>query len=224
MKKLDIIVGCERFGIVRDALIKRGHNALSCDLEKTEKKGPHFEGDLEICLMCHKFDAGIFFPPCTFLSSSGLHWNKRRPGRAEETEKGLQFVALLLNLPFNKLALENPIGCISTRIAIVNGRYVVMPLGSKDLFPRLTPQIIQPDQFGEDASKATCLYLKGLKELQPTKMIKPRIVKEGPYKGKKRWSNQTDSGQNILGPSEERAALRGKTYEGIAKAMAEQWF
>jgi hypothetical protein len=141
----------------------------------------------------------IAHPPCTYLCSSGLHWNKRRPERAVETEKALVFVRELLAAPIQRIALENPIGCISTRIH----KYT---------------QIIQPYEYGHDASKSTCLWLKQLPQLQPTKYVQPRIVN-----GKKRWANQTDSGQNKLGPSETRWAERSRTYEGIAEAMAEQW-
>jgi hypothetical protein len=151
---------------------------------------------------------------------SGLHWNTRRPGRAELTEKALEFVRKLMAVPF-PYALENPIGCISSRI-------------------RKPDQIIQPWQFGHDASKATCLWLKGLPPLEPTKIIAPKITccgkvlpdEVGKYgcpncngEGRKHrvWANQTPSGQNKLGPSPERAMLRAKTYQGIADAMAEQW-
>jgi hypothetical protein len=105
--------------------------------------------------------------------------------------------------PINKIALENPVGIISTRI-------------------RKPDQIIQPYQFGHDASKATCLWLKNLPKLVPTNYIAPRIVvKNG--KEFKRWGNQTDSGQNKLGPSDERWALRSVTYQGVAEAMADAW-
>ncbi|MFI4971131.1 MAG: hypothetical protein ACHP7H_00510 [Hyphomicrobiales bacterium] len=102
------------------------------------------------------------------------------------------------NIP--RIALENPKGVISTKL--------IMP----------KPQIIQPYQFGDDASKQTCLYLKNLPPLEPTEYIEPRIVD-----GKKRWANQTDSGQNRLGPSEDRWAERSLTYQGVANAMAQQW-
>ena len=99
------------------------------------------------------------------------------------------------------MVIENPVSCISTRI-------------------RKPDQIIQPHEYGHDASKKTCLWLKGVPLLQPTgPHIAPRIV-DG---GAKRWANQTDSGQNNLGPSPQRATLRSKTYEGIAAAMADQW-
>jgi hypothetical protein len=130
------------------------------------------------------------------LAGSGLHWNKRRPERAEQTEQALEFVRQLLAAPVPRIALENPIGCISSRI-------------------RKPDQIIQPWQFGHDASKATCLWLKGLPLLQPTNIL--------PGGRLARRANQTASGQNRLGPSPDRWKERSKTYEGIASAMAEQW-
>jgi hypothetical protein len=128
-----------------------------------------------------------------------LHWNKRQPDRAVKTEAALQFVMALLNAPIERIALENPIGCISTRV-------------------RKPEQVIQPWQFGDDASKATCLWLKNLPPLKPTKLIPGRLVN-----GKRRWANQTDSGQNRLSPSADRWKKRSETYQGIAAAMAEQW-
>jgi hypothetical protein len=128
-----------------------------------------------------------------------LHWNKRRPERAQQTEDALGFVRQLLDAPIARIALENPIGCISTRI-------------------RKPDQTIQPHQFGHDASKATCLWLKGLPPLTPTNPIAPRLVN-----GRKRWGNQTDSGQNKLPPSADRWKIRSETYQGIADAMAKQW-
>ena len=145
------------------------------------------------------WDLMIAHPPCTYLTVSGLHWNKRNPERAKHTEEALEFVQFLLSAPIKRIALENPIGCISTRI-------------------EPPTQIIQPYQFGEDASKATCLWLKNLPPLQHTGYVEPRIVD-----GKKRWANQTDSGQNRLGPSPDRWKIRSKTYQGIADAMAQQW-
>jgi hypothetical protein len=141
----------------------------------------------------------IAHPPCTYLCSSGLHWNKRTPGRAAKTEEALEFVQLLMDAPIPKIAIENPIGCISTRI-------------------RKPSQIIQPYHFGDDASKFTCLWLKGLPHLLPTDFVEPRIVN-----GKRRWANQTDSGQNRLPPSADRWKIRSETYVGIANAMAKQW-
>ena len=141
----------------------------------------------------------VAHPPCTYLCSSGLHWNKRVPGRQAQTEEALLFVQALMNAPIERIAIENPVGCISTRI-------------------RKPDQTIQPYQFGEDASKATCLWLKNLPLLKPTSFIPPRRVN-----GRPRWGNQTDSGQNKLPPSADRWAIRSMTYQGIADAIASQW-
>jgi len=193
-----ILVACEYSGRVRDAFIKAGHDAMSCDLLPTDVPGPHHMGDVNDILN-DGWDLMIAHPPCTYLCSSGLHWNKKRPDRAVETEFALEFVSLLLNAPIKHIALENPIGCISTRI-------------------RKPSQTIQPWQFGHDASKSTCLWLKNLPLLKPTNIVEPRIVN-----GRKRWANQTDSGQNRLPPSDNRWKIRSETYQGIANAMANQW-
>lgn len=194
-----VLVACEYSGVVRDAFIRAGHYAASCDLLPSESPlGDHYQCSV-LDILDHGWDLMIAHPPCTYLCSSGLHWNKKRPERAEKTEKALDFVNLLLSAPIPHIALENPVGCISTRI-------------------RKPDQTIQPYQFGHDASKSTCLWLKGLPLLRPTQFIEGRIVNK-----KMRWGNQTDSGQNKLPPSEERWKIRSKTYEGIANAMAEQW-
>ena len=196
---MKVLVACEYSGRVRDAFLARGHDAISCDLLPTDSPGPHYQGDVLELIRREKFDLMIAHPPCTYLCSSGLHWNGRVPGRAEKTEEALEFVRALLFCDIPKIALENPMGCIGTRI-------------------RKSDQIIQPWQFGADASKATCLWLKGLPKLVPTSIVEPRIVN-----GKKRWGNQTDSGQNRLGPSDDRWKIRSETYLGIAEAMAAQW-
>lgn len=193
-----VLVACEFSGIVRDAFTDRGHYAMSCDLLPCERPGEHYQGDVRDLLDC-EWDLLIAHPPCTYLCSSGLHWNSRTPGRQALTEDALEFVRELLAAPIPRIALENPVGCISTRI-------------------RKFDQAIQPYQFGHDASKKTCLWLKNLPPLQPTQIIEPRIVN-----GRSRWANQTDSGQNKLPPSKNRWALRSETYAGIAKAMADQW-
>jgi hypothetical protein len=195
---MKVLVACEYSGAVRDAFLAKGHEAMSCDLLPTDKPGPHYMGDVRDILN-DGWDLMVAHPPCTYLCSSGLHWNKRVPGRQEMTEEALEFVRLLLDAPIERIALENPIGCISTRI-------------------RKYDQVIQPWHFGHDASKATCLWLKNLPPLTPTKVIEPRIVGN-----KMRWANQTDSGQNRLGPSEDRWKIRSETYKGIAEAMADQW-
>lgn len=129
-----------------------------------------------------------------------MHWTTRGKRDPQLTEDALDFVRLLLDAPIPHIALENPVSVISTRI-------------------RKPDQKIQPHQFGADASKATCLWLKNLPLLVPTQHVPPRITADG----KKRWANQTDSGQNRLGPSEDRWKKRSATYPGIAAAMADQW-
>jgi len=207
---MKVLVACEFSGKVRDAFIERGHEAWSCDLLPAEGRYQykHYQGSVTDLLKnpnnitsgwVNKWGLLIAFPPCTYLCSSGLHWNKRVAGRQEKTEDALKFVESLLNADIPLIALENPIGCISTRI-------------------RKPDQMIQPYEFGDDASKKTCLWLKGLPKLKPTNYYPPRIVN-----GKDRWGNQTDSGQNKLAPSPTRAKERSTTYDGIANAMADQW-
>jgi len=199
---MKVLVACEYSGAVRDAFMARGHTAMSCDLLPTDTPGPHYMGDVRDILN-EGWDLMVAHPPCTYLCSSGLHWNKRVPGRQEMTEEALEFVRLLLDAPIPRIALENPIGCISTRI-------------------RKYDQAIQPWQFGHDASKSTCLWLKNLPPLTPTQHVEPRWV-VGPKAYLPRWANQTDSGQNRLPPSEDRWKIRSQTYQGIADAMAVQW-
>lgn len=192
---MKVLVACEFSGVVRDAFIARGHNAISCDLLATEVPGPHHQGDVSE-ILGDGWDLMVAHPPCTYLAGSGLHWNKRRPERAALTEEALEFVRLLLDAPVPRIALENPVGCISTRI-------------------RKPDQIIHPWQFGHDASKATCLWLKGLPLLEATDVL--------PGGRGARRANQTASGQNKLSPSKDRWKLRSLTYPGIAEAMASQW-
>lgn len=198
MKKFKVLIACEFSGIVRDAFLERGHDAWSCDFLDTKRPGPHIKGNV-VPILGDGWDLMIAHPPCTYLCSSGLHWNKRVLERAKKTEEALEFVRLLLSAPINKIAVENPVGCISTKI-------------------RPADQYIQPYEFGHNASKKTGLWLKNLPLLVPTCRIPGRLIN-----GKERWANQTDSGQNRLGPSEDRWAERSVTYDGIAKAFAAQW-
>lgn len=195
---MKVLVACEYSGRVRDAFIGGGHDAMSCDLLPTDASGPHYQGDVRDVLG-DGWDLMVAHPPCTYLTVAGMHWTTRGLRDPKLTEEALAFVLLLLGAPIPKIALENPVSIISSRV-------------------RKPDQIIQPHQFGEDASKATCLWLKGLPTLQPTEHVPPRIVN-----GRKRWANQTDSGQNRLGPSADRWKIRSATYPGIAKAMARQW-
>lgn len=182
-----VLVGCEFSGVVRDAFIREGHEAVSCDFLDTDSPGPHLLGDV-LEMLSHGWDLAIFHPPCTYLASSGMHWTTRGLRDPQLTEDALEFVQKLLDAPIPRIALENPVGAISSRI-------------------RKPDQIIQPYQFGHDASKKTCLWLKNLPPLVGTKYVQPRMVD-----GKPRWGNQTDSNQNKLGPSEDRWKLRSATY------------
>lgn len=200
-----ILVGHECSGRVRDAMLKRGHDAWSCDIKPTEQPGPHFQCDIFEAIDKVIWDLGIFFPDCTDLCVSGIHWNDRGRGH-DRTDTALKHVEQLWDSPILRMAIENPVGILSTRSKL-GGAF----------------QYIQPYEFGEDASKKTGLWLKGLMPLRPTNYIPPRIVAKGAYAGAQRWANQTDSGQNKLPPSDTRAADRARTYQGIAAAMAEQW-
>lgn len=193
-----VLVACEYSGRVRGAFIALGHDAMSCDLLPSDAPGPHHEGDVRD-IIGDGWDLMIAHPPCTYLSVSGMHWTTRGLRDPQLTEDALDFVQMLMDAPIKRIAIENPISVISSRI-------------------RKPEQIITPYQFGHDASKKTCLWLKNLPPLRPTQLVEPRIVN-----GKKRWGNQTDNGQNKLGPSEDRWKIRSETYLGIAKAMAEQW-
>jgi hypothetical protein len=181
-----ILIACEFSGIVREAFRANGIDAYSCDILESEILSPyHIKSDLRDLL--HKdrdWEGIIAFPSCQRLCVSGARWFSKFK---TEQEDALQFVRFIMNFPCKKIALENPIGVISTRI-------------------RKPDQIIQPWQFGHGETKATCLWLKNLPPLKPTKIVpgrKPRIHLEPP--GKDRWKN------------------RSRTFPGIAQAMAEQW-
>jgi hypothetical protein len=195
-----VLIACEYSGTVREAFRALGHEAMSCDLLPTDQPGPHYQGDVRD-LMGQGWDLMIAHPPCTYLSVSGMHWTTRGKRDPQLTEDALDFVRLLMNAPIDRIAIENPVSVISSRI-------------------RKPDQTVNPYDFGEDASKRTCLWLKGLHPLRkdPADTIAPRIVD-----GKKRWGNQTDSGQNKLAPTVDRWKIRSTTYKGIANAFAAQW-
>ncbi len=208
---MKVLVACECSGTVRDAFIAAGHDAMSCDLKPTESPGPHYQGDVRD-IMHEYFDLLIAHPDCTYLTISaawafkdGPYHQKLKHGtltgaaRRAARDEAIAFVKLLWSLPIARICIENPTGFLSTMW-------------------QKPSQIVQPYMFGDDASKGTCLWLKGLPLLQSTKRIAGRIVN-----GKERWANQTDSGQNKLSPSDSRAAERAVTYRGIAAAMADQW-
>lgn len=232
-----VLIGCECSGVVRRAFRERGHDAWSCDLQPADDGSEHhYQCDILNLLISEQRGIGIrhgvwqmaiFHPECTYLNNAA-EWAlkdpdfERYPGvgyhqklkegtlfgaaRRVARENAAQFFLDLWNCGIPRIAIENPTGHMNTRPELA----------------RIIPQTIQPHQFGDDASKATCLWLRGLPPLCPTKKIPPRLVQRN-GKTVLRWSNQTDSGQNKLPPSEDRSKLRAETYPGIARAMAEQW-
>lgn len=198
-----VLIGYERSGAMRRAFRAAGHVAFSCDLAPAEDGGQHIQADV-FDVLGFGWDLAIFHPVCTYLCSSGLHWNKRRPERAALTERAVAEVERLREASKHipRRAFENPIGCLSTRW-------------------RKPDQIVHPYMFGDDASKATCWWVEGLPLLQPLprdQWAPPRVVN-----GKTRWANQTDSGQNKLPPSDSRAMERARTYPGMAAAAVRSW-
>jgi site-specific DNA-cytosine methylase len=146
-----ILIACEYSGTVRDAFINAGHDAVSCDLLPTEVPGPHYQGDVTNILN-DGFDMMVAHPPCTHLAVSGARWFK---DKVQQQQEALDFVRLLMNAPIPRIAIENPVSVISSRI-------------------RKPDQIIQPWQFGHGETKATCLWLKGLPKLTPTNIVEGR--------------------------------------------------
>jgi hypothetical protein len=165
---MKILVGCEFSGIVRDAFINRGHQAVSVDLLPSERPGPHVIADIR-SMLTSKWDMLIVFPPCTYLCRSGAQHHYDTP----QMHRALDFVFTLLEAPIKRIALENPIGAINT--------WLEKPT-----------QIVQPWWFGEPETKATCLWLDNLPKLVPTNPVKPtetRVHYEPP--GPNRWKNRS---------------------------------
>lgn len=192
---MKVLVACEFSGRIRDAFIKRGHDAWSCDLLPTEQPGPHIQGDVLDTLWTSKDDEWglmVAFPPCTHLCSSGARWfaAKRVDGRQQQ---GVDFFMALINAKINRIAVENPIGIMST-------------------FYRKPDQIIQPWQFGHGETKATCLWLKNLPKLKPANIVANREQRIHKL-----------SALNGQGSSRYRIKDRSRTFQGIANAMATQW-
>lgn len=166
---MKILIACEYSGIVRDAFLRRGHDAMSCDLLPTESPGPHYQGDV-MDILYDNWDMVIAFPPCTHLSCSGARWFKNKQ---EEQRQAIYFFMLFANLKIKKKAIENPIGIMSTRY-------------------RKPDQIIQPWMFGHGETKATCLWIEGLPLLIPTNIVEGRehrIHKMAP--GPDRWKERS---------------------------------
>ena len=181
---MKILIACEFSGIVRKAFAVRGHDAVSCDLLESEDcSGKHYQGDVRDILK-DNWDMMIAHPPCTHLAVSGARWFK---DKQKEQAEAIKFFMELVNAPIPKIAVENPISIMSSKF-------------------RKPDQIIQPWMFGHGETKATCLWLKNLPLLKPTRIVKGREAKI-----------------HKMPPGPDRWKKRSRTYKGIAGAMAQQW-
>lgn len=193
---MKVLIACEYSGTVRDAFAARGHDAWSCDFEAAETAGNHLQCDVTTILN-DGWDLMIAHPPCERLCVSGARWKYEKTGWAEEQEQALSIVFALMNAPIHKIAIENPIGIISTRIRKPN-------------------QVIQPWMFGHGETKATCLWLKNLPKLQ-------HFATVDLFNDKVTHVKERVARVHSLPPSPERKKLRAWKYNKIAQAMAEQW-
>jgi len=192
---MKVLIACEFSGIVRDAFIERGHDAISCDLLPSELHGPHYQGDVRDVLKSEKWDLMIAHPPCTYLANSGSRWLYNSDGskniqRWNAMKEATEFFNELLSANIHKIAIENPI----------------QHKHARELIKEHYAQTIQPWLFGHGETKQTCLWLKNLPLLQPTNIVDGRAARV-----------------HRLPPSDTRWKERSRTYEGIAQAMAEQW-
>lgn len=196
---MNILVGCEESQAVCIELRKMGHEAYSCDLQQCSGGHPewHLQMDVFEAIKLKKWDMGIFFPDCTYLTISANKWYKDQPKRKsgalvgqerrDAREKAIKFFMDLYNCDIPKVSVENPIGVMSTRF-------------------RKPDQVLQPWMFGHGETKATCLWLRGLPKLKPTNIVEGR-----------------EQRLHLLPKTKDRAKLRSKTFSGIAAAMATQW-
>lgn len=192
---MKVLVACEFSGVVRDAFISSGHDAISCDLLPSSSEGPHIVGDVTE-LLREPWDLVIAHPPCTYLCVTG---NRHYAG-TEKRQEAIVFFSKFLEANSPRICVENPVGVISTSI-------------------RPPDQYIQPWQFGHKTTKKTGLWLKGLPKLVPTNIVEPdeQVSLKGGTKMSK-WYYETS-----LLPKDKRGHARSITFKGIAEAMAEQW-
>lgn len=190
---MKILIACEYSGRVRDAFIKQGHDAISCDLLPSETVGPHYQGDVRD-MLTERFDMMIAHPPCTDLAVSGAAWFAKKRADGSQ-QKSIEFFMMLVNAKIPRICIENPIGIMSTVY-------------------RKPSQIIQPWMFGHPESKATCLWIKGMPLLRETKNVYDEMM-QLPKKKRMRL--------HYLPPSKDRWKIRSETFQGIADAMASQW-
>ncbi len=204
---MNVLVACEFSGIVNEAFTKKGHNCLSCDLLPTEKPHlKHYRGDIrDILSSGMDWDLMVAHPPCTYLTVSGNKWFKPEfrnmyPNREKDRREAIDFFMLLINADIPKIAVENPVGIMSTVY-------------------RKPDQIVQPWMFGEPYQKSTCLFLKNLPNLRPTKIVEHGEMMT--YKSGKRMSRWYAELRSL--PKNEREKMRSRTFKGIADTMANQW-
>jgi hypothetical protein len=197
-KPLRVLVACEYSGTVRDAFIKAGHIAMSCDLLHTQRNGPHYQGDV-FDVIGDGWDLMIGHPPCTYLANSGVCHLHTDPDRWKQLDEGAAFFKRLYESGIPKIAIENPIMHKYAKSRIGCGKQT---------------QVVQPWMFGHTEKKATCLWLKGLPPLVETNNVKA-AMELLPINQQQRL--------HYLPPSPDRWKLRSTTYQGIADAMAEQW-
>ncbi len=202
---MKVLVACEFSGRVRDAFLKRGHDAISCDLLPSESPGPHYQGDVKDILYSENFDLLIGHPPCTYLTCTGNKWNlpeyeERFPLRRENRKEAMAFFLELVNAPIPRIAIENPIGIMSTHY-------------------REPDQIIQPCEFGHNVRKSTCLWLKNLPLLKPTQIVSPELHQMKNGWKIAQWYIDTMNIRDL----KKRSKARSRTFSGIAEAFADQW-
>lgn len=210
---MKIIIGCERSGVIRRTLRNKNHDAWSCDLLPADDNSKFHIQDDVLDHLDENWDMAIFHPPCTFLCVTGNKWfyhpedkhlpiEERRshpkfPNRKQDRADAFEFFMALVNAPIKKICIENPVGVISS-------------------YWRKPDQIIQPFQFGHEEPKKTCLWLKHLPLLKPTKIVEPKYMISKSGKKLAEWYYKPSQ-------SPERTKLRETTFQGIADAMAEQW-
>lgn len=186
---MKVLIACEYSGVVRDAFLRAGHNAISCDLLPTESSGPHYQGDVRVILN-DGFDLMIAHPPCTYLCNSGVRWLKDNPLRQEAMREASAFFLTLLQAPIPRVCIENPIPHKHAKLLKYD-------------------QIIQPWMFGHGETKATCLWLRGLPTLEPTDVVagrQARIHRMPP--SPERWKERSRTYPGIASAMAAQWALR----------------
>lgn len=192
-----VLIGCEYSGVVRDAFIARGHDAMSCDLLPTDVPGPHYQGDVRD-VIGDGWDLMVAHPSCTYLCNSGVRWLSSEPDRWKLMIEGAVFFRELLNAPIPRIAVENP---------VMHG-YAATIIGQRQT------QVVQPWMFGHPEKKATGLWLRGLPPLVATDDVRdlmatlPKSVTDRIHRAS---------------PGPDRWKLRSTTFAGLAAAMAAQW-